>query len=154
MWEVMTVGGAPFPEEAAKRLPRLLREGYRMPKPNNCSQQLYDLMLSCWSAKPRDRPTFSDLHEKIDELLNRACADDYLSLELDYEPPPTPKAQRYLRMLLRGNRVWSKGDRYERPVKGSQSNHYTTTPHSQKAYQKSNCLKKAWQSTVSAVEQK
>ncbi|KAJ2948370.1 hypothetical protein O0L34_g7607 [Tuta absoluta] len=40
MWEVMTVGGAPYPDVAAPRLPRLLREGYRMPKPNNCSQQL------------------------------------------------------------------------------------------------------------------
>ncbi|KAL3613153.1 hypothetical protein CASFOL_043000 [Castilleja foliolosa] len=88
------------PRCGASRLPRLLRAGYRMPKPNNCSQQLYDVMLSCWSAKPRNRPTFSELHEKIDELLNRACAGEYLSLELDYEPPPTPKAQRYLRMLL------------------------------------------------------
>ncbi|XP_026320711.1 tyrosine-protein kinase receptor torso-like [Hyposmocoma kahamanoa] len=130
IWEVVTVGGAPYPEVSAARLPRLLRAGYRMPRPNNCSKQLYDIMMSCWRSRPRDRPTFSELHRKLDELLNSACADEYLSLELDGdETPPTPKAQRYLKVMLsKGNRVWARGESYERPLKAPQSNHYTSPP--------------------------
>ncbi|XP_049876819.1 tyrosine-protein kinase receptor torso-like [Pectinophora gossypiella] len=128
VWEVVTVGGAPYPEVPAARLPRLLKAGYRMPRPNNCSKQLYDLMMSCWRARPRERPTFAELHHKLDELLNNACADEYLSLELDDDPPPTPKPQRYIKMILRGNRVWARGESYERPLKGPQSNHYTSPP--------------------------
>ncbi|KAJ8718078.1 hypothetical protein PYW07_006008 [Mythimna separata] len=101
VWEIATVGGAPYASVPGARLPRLLRSGYRMPKPNNCSPQLYDIMLSCWRTHPRDRPTFAELHQRLDELLNSACANQYLSLEIDADDaPPTPKHHRYLKMLM------------------------------------------------------
>ena len=40
VWEIASVGGAPYASVPGARLPRLLRAGYRMPKPNNCSPQL------------------------------------------------------------------------------------------------------------------
>lgn len=61
----------------------------------------HDIMLCCWRAHPRERPTFAELHRRLDELLNCACADEYLCLELDDDAPPTPKAQRYFKMILR-----------------------------------------------------
>ncbi|CAH0696041.1 unnamed protein product [Spodoptera exigua] len=116
VWEVATVGGSPYAAVPAARLPRLLRAGYRMPKPNNCSPQL---------------PTFADLHHRLDELLNSACANQYLSLEIDADDaPPTPKHHRYIKMLMRGKRAWSRGETYERPLKAPQSNHYTSPPDS------------------------
>ncbi|XP_050550733.1 tyrosine-protein kinase receptor torso isoform X2 [Spodoptera frugiperda] len=131
VWEVATVGGSPYAAVPAARLPRLLRAGYRMPRPNNCSPQLYDIMLSCWRTHPRDRPTFADLHQRLDELLNSACANQYLSLEIDADDaPPTPKHHRYIKMLMRGKRAWSRGETYERPLKAPQSNHYTSPPDS------------------------
>ncbi|CAH2235383.1 jg5951 [Pararge aegeria aegeria] len=104
MWEVVTVGGAPYAGVSAARLPRLLAAGYRMPRPLNCSAPLYQLMMSCWNDRPRSRPTFSDLHIALDELLT-ASADHYLSLALPVLVPEegTPNAplSQYVRNLMR-----------------------------------------------------
>lgn len=45
-------------------------DGYRMASPPNCPKFIYDLMLSCWSIKPDDRPSFSDLTPAL-ENINR-----------------------------------------------------------------------------------
>ncbi|XP_037962293.2 tyrosine-protein kinase receptor torso [Plutella xylostella] len=134
MWEVVTVGGSPYPGVSAAQLPRLLRTGYRMPKPSNCSKQLYELMQSCWSSRARDRPTFTELHRALDSLLN-AQAQDYLTLELDDDAPATPRPPRHRGLLARTKRYWSnktdiynKVEIYERPLKTSPSNHYTSPP--------------------------
>ncbi|CAB3242407.1 unnamed protein product [Arctia plantaginis] len=129
MWEVATVGEAPYASTPAARLPRLLRAGYRMPPPANCSPQLYDVMLSCWRAEPRCRPTFAELHARLDQLLHDASSHPYLALELEpTDAPPTPKSHRYFKMLIRGKNNWSRGESYERPLKPLQSNHYTSPP--------------------------
>ncbi|CAH0590074.1 unnamed protein product [Chrysodeixis includens] len=131
VWEIATVGAAPYAGVAGARLPRLLRSGYRMPRPVNCSPLLYDIMLSCWRTAPRERPTFAALHQRLDELLNSACADHYLSLEIDADDaPPTPKHYRYIKMFIRGKRNWGRGENYERPLKAPppRANHYTSPP--------------------------
>ncbi|XP_047510389.1 tyrosine-protein kinase receptor torso-like [Pieris napi] len=114
MWEIVTVGGAPYPSVGAARLPRLLRAGYRMPKPSNCSAQLYEVMLSCWNERPRSRPTFTELHRALDGLLC-ASAHHYLDLQLPPEPAyPRPTTQRYVRMIMRGKWPWT--NRYHRSL--------------------------------------
>ncbi|GBP27278.1 Tyrosine-protein kinase receptor torso [Eumeta japonica] len=40
LWEVVTLGGTPYPGVAPARLLRFLRSGYRMPRPANCTDQL------------------------------------------------------------------------------------------------------------------
>ncbi|CAH0713171.1 unnamed protein product, partial [Brenthis ino] len=125
VWEVVTVGGSPYAGVSAARLPRLLAAGYRMPRPPNCSTALYDLMLSCWNERPRARPTFSELHARLDDLLC-ACADHYMSLAVPTEVPEIhSKPYRYVRKLIRGRRKRSKN--YERPL-AAPTNHYTEQP--------------------------
>ena len=36
--------------------------GYRMPKMKTCGAKVYNMMLRCWDADPRERPTFAELH--------------------------------------------------------------------------------------------
>ncbi|XP_045777152.1 tyrosine-protein kinase receptor torso-like [Maniola jurtina] len=128
MWEVVTLGGAPYAGVSAARLPRLLAAGYRMPRPQNCSASLYQLMLACWNDRPRSRPTFSELHATLDELLC-ASADHYLSLTLPAFVPddvaPDAPLSRYVRNLMRGK--WRNGKMYERPLTAP-TNHYTAQP--------------------------
>ena len=42
-------------------------QGERLPKPENCPNELYEIMLKCWNAVPSQRPTFQDL---LNDLLN------------------------------------------------------------------------------------
>jgi serine/threonine protein kinase len=44
----------------------LILKGHRLPKPENCPQQLYDIMLKCWRNDPDDRPSF---HEVLTDLI-------------------------------------------------------------------------------------
>lgn len=44
-----------------------LDKGYRIPQPDNCPNKLYDIMLECWSAEPKVRPTFETLHWKLED---------------------------------------------------------------------------------------
>lgn len=41
LWELVTLGAVPYPGIAVQDLFKLLKEGYRMDKPNNCSNELY-----------------------------------------------------------------------------------------------------------------
>ncbi|XP_059059666.1 tyrosine-protein kinase receptor torso-like [Achroia grisella] len=134
VWEIVTVGATPYPRVAAAKLLRLLRAGYRMPRPNNCSKQLYEIMLSCWHAAPRARPTFAELHARLDELLSSDCAHEYLSLELDDEHvgvhiPTNNTSHKNVKMIIRHNNLLFR-ERYERPFRAPHSNHYSSPPAS------------------------
>ncbi|XP_068620539.1 tyrosine-protein kinase receptor torso-like [Battus philenor] len=131
MWEVVTVGGAPYPAVAASRLPRLLRAGYRMPCPNNCTPQLYEVMMLCWRARPCERPTFTQLRMRLDELLTAACADRYLTLDLPADQPSLPTLPALPDALPSGKNLWERGESYERP--NALSNHYSSPPATQPA---------------------
>ena len=53
-----------------------IESGYRLPQPQECSEQVYKLMLKCWTADAKERPSF-------DEILG------YLStIHKDVEPQP------------------------------------------------------------------
>lgn len=39
-----------------------VQQGYRMPKPDTCPSEIYDVILSCWSTNPPSRPSFDFLN--------------------------------------------------------------------------------------------
>ncbi|GFT83191.1 proto-oncogene tyrosine-protein kinase receptor Ret [Nephila pilipes] len=69
MWEIITVGGCPYPGIPTERLFQLLKDGYRMAKPENCPLEVYEIMKSCWLEKPSERPHFKELVYKIESIL-------------------------------------------------------------------------------------
>ncbi|CAL1260972.1 unnamed protein product [Larinioides sclopetarius] len=69
LWEIMMLGATPYPGITPQRLYNLLKAGYRMTKPENCSDELYYLMRQCWRAIPRERPSFKELVLKFDLML-------------------------------------------------------------------------------------
>lgn len=40
LWEIVTLGGNPYPGIAPERLFNLLKTGYRMERPENCSEEM------------------------------------------------------------------------------------------------------------------
>ncbi|XP_068181455.1 vascular endothelial growth factor receptor kdr-like isoform X2 [Antennarius striatus] len=70
MWEIFSLGASPYPgiqidEEFCCRL----KEGIRMRAPEYSSSEIYQTMLDCWQGEPQKRPTFTELVERMGDLL-------------------------------------------------------------------------------------
>ncbi|XP_073255601.1 uncharacterized protein [Porites lutea] len=68
LYEILTVGGSPYPDIDARKIAQKLQEGYRMPKPKHVEIKLYQIMLDCWRENPVDRPTFERLRNTMKEM--------------------------------------------------------------------------------------
>eukprot|EP00081_Caenorhabditis_elegans_P010147 NP_001300359.1 Myoblast growth factor receptor egl-15 [Caenorhabditis elegans] len=69
LWEIMTLGGTPYPTIAMPELYANLKEGYRMEPPHLCPQEVYHLMCSCWREKLEERPSFKTIVDYLDWML-------------------------------------------------------------------------------------
>lgn len=99
LWEIFTLGGSPYPGIPVERLFTLLKNGYRMECPIYCPSNIYEIMLHCWSENAKNRPLFSELYEKLDELLSTETALEYVAVlaqsvdclaEIDTSEPDQP----------------------------------------------------------------
>nr|XP_045052048.1 proto-oncogene tyrosine-protein kinase receptor Ret isoform X2 [Desmodus rotundus] len=78
LWEIVTLGGNPYPGIPPERLFNLLKTGYRMERPDNCSEEMYSLMLQCWKQEPDKRPVFADISKDLEKMMVKRR--DYLDL--------------------------------------------------------------------------
>uniref|UniRef100_A0A8K9V755 Activated CDC42 kinase 1 n=1 Tax=Oncorhynchus mykiss TaxID=8022 RepID=A0A8K9V755_ONCMY len=70
LWEMCTHGQEPWLGLSGSQiLHKIDKEGERLPKPEDCPQDLYNVMLHCWAQKPEDRPTFLALREFLLETM-------------------------------------------------------------------------------------
>ncbi|XP_072255892.1 fibroblast growth factor receptor 1 isoform X1 [Pyxicephalus adspersus] len=82
LWEIFTLGGSPYPGVPMEELFKLLKEGHRMDKPSNCTNELYMMMRDCWHAVPCQRPTFVQLVEDLDRIVALSSNQEYLDLAM------------------------------------------------------------------------
>ncbi|XP_017887331.1 proto-oncogene tyrosine-protein kinase receptor Ret [Ceratina calcarata] len=92
LWELVTLGASPYPGVDVHNLYNLLKAGYRMDRPANCSEQLYKLMTSCWHQEPAMRPSFKELTGHWEKMLEDSV--EYLDLN-----PRTVDNQAYFASL-------------------------------------------------------
>ncbi|XP_070553737.1 vascular endothelial growth factor receptor 1-like [Ptychodera flava] len=86
MWEIFSLGGTPYPgmqidEEFFERL----RGGYRMRCPELAPQEIYQVMMQCWSGTPKSRPSFSSLAAKLGSHLETNVRQEYIDLNEPYQ---------------------------------------------------------------------
>jgi hypothetical protein len=79
MWEIVTLGGTPYPGLAAAEVIKKIRDGYRLEKPEHCKREMYNIMYYCWDTDPNKRPTFTELVDLLDKLL--ISENDYIELD-------------------------------------------------------------------------
>ncbi|RVE57441.1 hypothetical protein OJAV_G00216270 [Oryzias javanicus] len=72
LWEIVTLGGNPYPGIAPERLFNLLKTGYRMESLENCSEEMYSLMLRCWKQESDKRPMFSDISKELEKTMGKS----------------------------------------------------------------------------------
>uniref|UniRef100_A0A672Q2X8 Activated CDC42 kinase 1 n=1 Tax=Sinocyclocheilus grahami TaxID=75366 RepID=A0A672Q2X8_SINGR len=70
LWEMFTYGQEPWLGlNGSQILHKIDKEGDRLPKPEDCPQDIYNVMMQCWAQKPDDRPTFVALREFLLETM-------------------------------------------------------------------------------------
>ncbi|XP_066263495.1 uncharacterized protein [Branchiostoma lanceolatum] len=74
LWEIASLGEEPrYPgpfRPNCCQMVKILRQGNRMEKPEQCSIDLYRLMCQCWCSAPDHRPTAAQLEERLAELVD------------------------------------------------------------------------------------
>ncbi|XP_068732282.1 uncharacterized protein [Montipora capricornis] len=68
LYEILTIGGSPYPDTNARLIANKLQQGYRMPKPRHVDSKLYEIMMKCWEEDPSDRPTFEKLRRTMKDM--------------------------------------------------------------------------------------
>uniref|UniRef100_A0A803YAY7 Tyrosine-protein kinase n=1 Tax=Meleagris gallopavo TaxID=9103 RepID=A0A803YAY7_MELGA len=78
--EIVTYGRIPYPGMTNPEVIQNLERGYRMPQPDNCPRELYELMMLCWKEQPEERPTF--------EYMKSVLEDFFTATEGQYQQQP------------------------------------------------------------------
>lgn len=71
MWEIATRGMTPYPGVQNHEMYDYLLHGHRLKQPDDCLDELYEIMCSCWRSEPLERPTFSALKIQLEKFLER-----------------------------------------------------------------------------------
>ncbi|KAL4635000.1 tyrosine-protein kinase receptor Tie-1 isoform X1 [Arapaima gigas] len=68
LWEIVSLGGTPYCGMTCAELYEKLPQGYRMEKPRNCDDEVYELMRQCWRDRPYERPPFSQISLQLSRM--------------------------------------------------------------------------------------
>ncbi|XP_066474655.1 angiopoietin-1 receptor [Tiliqua scincoides] len=69
LWEIVSLGGTPYCGMTCAELYEKLPQGYRLEKPLNCDDEVYDLMRQCWRERPYERPSFAQILVSLNRML-------------------------------------------------------------------------------------
>ncbi|CAD6999743.1 unnamed protein product [Ceratitis capitata] len=104
LWEFFSLAKVPYPGmEPNQSLYLKIKDGYRMEKPPFANDELYDIMLECWSANPESRPLFNVLEKYFARMLGDDVTNHYVDLNDTYLRASTdnsnPKQTDYLSLM-------------------------------------------------------
>ena len=68
LYELWTRASVPYKDMSNQKVWVSVVEGYRLPCPGGCSEEIYDIMQQCWHVNPKERPDFEDLTLHLKEL--------------------------------------------------------------------------------------
>ncbi|XP_062996302.1 tyrosine-protein kinase receptor Tie-1 [Elgaria multicarinata webbii] len=80
LWEIVSLGGTPYCGMTCAELYEKLPQGYRMEKPLNCDDEVYELMRQCWRDRPYERPPFAQISVQLIRMLEARKA--YVNMAL------------------------------------------------------------------------
>eukprot|EP00057_Strongylocentrotus_purpuratus_P012458 XP_011666932.1 PREDICTED: tyrosine-protein kinase receptor Tie-1-like [Strongylocentrotus purpuratus] len=78
LWEIVTLGARPYPNMTFDTVQTEVANGYRMPRPRHCGQEVYTIMSGCWEKEATNRSNFDQILESLERILEKTH--NYLSL--------------------------------------------------------------------------
>ncbi|KAF8366608.1 hypothetical protein PRIPAC_84437 [Pristionchus pacificus] len=70
LFEIITLGGYPYPRWRSQEVLKRLNAGERMRRPESCSDSMFTLMQHCWMQSPSMRPTFTHIRRFLGQEMN------------------------------------------------------------------------------------
>ncbi|GMT21975.1 hypothetical protein PFISCL1PPCAC_13272, partial [Pristionchus fissidentatus] len=77
LFEITTLGGTPYPGWNIAEIASRLERGERMDRPDECTDEMYQVMQWCWRLDPKARPDFTQLRMEIAKALEQVDDDNY-----------------------------------------------------------------------------
>uniref|UniRef100_A0A914UJ95 Protein kinase domain-containing protein n=1 Tax=Plectus sambesii TaxID=2011161 RepID=A0A914UJ95_9BILA len=105
LYELFSLGAAPYSWLQPVDMIAYLRSGKRLDKPEHCADNVYSIMQECWKDKPDERPFFSDLKMEFSTLLS--CATE----EYGYLDIRQPSDGQYYRQVSNGSTSTEQSER-------------------------------------------
>jgi serine/threonine protein kinase len=87
LWEMFSFGQTPYTGMSPLQVIKALDSGYRLARPEFCPLRLYDeVICRCLLYDPDQRPTFSEIFKKLEELYPNGKISEAELQELRYVP--------------------------------------------------------------------
>ena len=69
LFQFWTRAAVPYGDIPSTDVRHFLESGRRLSQPIHCPDVLFELMISCWRSRPIDRPDFSQIGQRMREML-------------------------------------------------------------------------------------
>jgi len=105
-----------------------MKRGLRLPRPENCPEELYNIMLMCWQPDPTLRPSFNYIWQQLTIMI-----DSRKRMDAPITSPSAPQVHAYADMPVTYVQTSSDVDtdtdyaRYVRTEDSAGTNHYIRT---------------------------
>ncbi|CAL8349879.1 tyrosine-protein kinase ZAP-70 [Gadus morhua] len=73
MWEAFSYGGKPYRKMVGTQVVDYIKEGNRLERPSQCPEQMYQLMMDCWTYNHEDRPDFQQAEGSMRTYYYSIC---------------------------------------------------------------------------------
>lgn len=96
LWEVFSLGLMPYTGLPNREVMQLVTGGGRLDAPPGCPPAIYRIMADCWNPTPEERPTFSNL---LDRLTTCTQDPEVMNAPLPnfFRPPSNERDQTIMR---------------------------------------------------------
>lgn len=69
LWEIFSMGEAPYEGIKSMELEMKLKKGLRLKKPEHCDDMFYKIMKRCWTYESEKRPNFEEILDELQTLF-------------------------------------------------------------------------------------
>ncbi|GFY57375.1 tyrosine-protein kinase SYK [Trichonephila inaurata madagascariensis] len=69
LWEAVSYGEKPYQGMIGRDILRMFEHNERLPKPESCTDTVYNVMRKCWLYKAEDRPSFTEIYEMLKSCI-------------------------------------------------------------------------------------
>ncbi|KAI1235312.1 Tyrosine-protein kinase transforming protein Fps [Lamprotornis superbus] len=71
LWEAFSLGAVPYASLSNQQTREAVERGVRLDPPEQCPEEVYQLMQRCWEYDPHKRPSFSTIHQDLIAIRKR-----------------------------------------------------------------------------------